>query len=244
MGEDTAGLPHQRGSRDYGYYKCRVAFDFDWNVLLVNKIVSTWGGENPFIAGEPWQLESTGSDFHAIHWYCGVYFKRAIRNASKEEFDAIKPLYKERKKTAAKKTTVITSLLAWPFTEPMAGSKIVVKGRNYFLRCFSVSGRESYLLRSSTPENVQEAYKRITGRELDMSLTEIMGGSIFLKYAPQQGPVDFAKDSLLEARQSVTDICIRLIEEGGPYGLLMAERLLNAVGAISDVIDMSDIPPP
>ena len=204
-------------------------------------IKCTWSGENSFISGNPWQLSCNGPNYEAVHWYCGVWFVRGISNSQPHEKRVLYGLFRGAVKRQKKRSVNTDSTLAWAFTEPLAGYKIVRSGKYYYLRVFSNNGKESYFIKSPAYEVVNEALFAVTGKRVREEVLKIMSGSIFLSYDGNQER-DF-EDTIQELRDTankLVETCHRLIEEGGSEGLLMASKLFEAVGAINDV---ADIPP-
>ena len=203
-------------------------------------IKCTWSGENSFIAGNPWQLSSKSPKYESVHWYCGVWFVRGISNAPPDEKKFLLTLFRGKIKHQGKRRVVrVESTLAWAFTEPIAAYKIVRSGKFYYLRVFSTNGKESYFIRSTEYEIINECLFKTTGKKVREEVVKIMGGTLFLAYdANQRSDLGHRVRELRESAEGLVEMCHKLIEEGGSEGLAMASKLFEAVGTINDVADM------
>lgn len=203
-------------------------------------IKCTWSGENSFISGNPWQLSCNGPNYEAVHWYCGVWFVRGISNSQPHEKRVLYGLFRGAVKRQKKRSVNTDSTLAWAFTEPLAGYKIVRSGKYYYLRVFSNNGKESYFIKSPAYEVVNEALFAVTGKRVREEVLRIMGGSIFLSYdGDAVGDYTYATDKLSGISSELVELCHHLIESGGSYGLMLASKLFEAVGSVNDVVELA-----
>lgn len=187
-------------------------------------IVCTWGGENGFIAGRPWQISCSG----AVHWFHGIYYARALRSAPEDVKQVMLYNYRVKKYSGTRQYRKHESLLAWPFVDPHMGARLLKRGRFYFVNIRGKGGEEGYYLKTINLPKALEAVRLVTGVEISERYFEVMGKNVYIDNNPPP-----AKEVL----QKIAAHAAGLTEIVSTLPPALSVRLFRAVSDINDIVD-------